>query len=215
VAGDLDCAWLGTLAPLSPVARVPGRGASVAVEAGTEATLGARRAGRAVALVGDQAFLHSGAGGLPVVAALEGTLVVADASMGRRTPDVGAEPGVHAEGGRRVDLGALVRAMGVEAVRVVDPLDLAATAAALREELARRAPSVLVARSPCVQLHGPRAPHRVSPARCNRCGACLRLGCPAASDGPEAVVIDPAVCAGCGLCAQVCRARAIEPVGLA
>jgi indolepyruvate ferredoxin oxidoreductase alpha subunit len=54
---------------------------------------------------------------------------------------------------------------------------------------------------------------RVDGRRCNRCGACLRLGCPALSDDLESVVVSASACAGCGLCAQVCRPRAIEPCG--
>ena len=50
----------------------------------------------------------------------------------------------------------------------------------------------------------------IAPSRCNRCGACLRLGCPAISDvGGEALVVDAAACTGCGACAPACRAGAI------
>jgi NAD-dependent dihydropyrimidine dehydrogenase PreA subunit len=53
-------------------------------------------------------------------------------------------------------------------------------------------------------------PLAIAPSRCNRCGACLRLGCGAISDvGGEALVIDPGLCAGGALCAPLCRARAI------
>jgi NAD-dependent dihydropyrimidine dehydrogenase PreA subunit len=53
-------------------------------------------------------------------------------------------------------------------------------------------------------------PLAIAASRCNRCGACLRLGCGAISDvGGEALVIDPEACAGGGLCAPLCRARAI------
>lgn len=54
------------------------------------------------------------------------------------------------------------------------------------------------------------APFAIAPSRCNRCGSCLDLGCPAISDvGEEALSIDPAACIGCGLCAPLCRARAM------
>jgi TPP-dependent indolepyruvate ferredoxin oxidoreductase alpha subunit len=57
-----------------------------------------------------------------------------------------------------------------------------------------------------------RAPLAVAEARCNRCGACLALGCPAIEDaGGEGLSIDPARCTGCGLCGPLCRARAIGP----
>lgn len=57
-------------------------------------------------------------------------------------------------------------------------------------------------------------PHAIAPARCNRCGACLRLDCGAISDlGGEALVVDAGACSGCAACAPVCRARAIAPAG--
>lgn len=56
--------------------------------------------------------------------------------------------------------------------------------------------------------------HAIDPARCNRCGACLRLGCGAISDlGGEALVVDAAACDGCAACQPVCRSRAIAPAG--
>jgi NAD-dependent dihydropyrimidine dehydrogenase PreA subunit len=63
----------------------------------------------------------------------------------------------------------------------------------------------------CLAASGPGAPPRaIAVARCNRCGACLRLGCGAISDlGGEALFIDPAACVGGGICAPACRARAI------
>jgi TPP-dependent indolepyruvate ferredoxin oxidoreductase alpha subunit len=57
-----------------------------------------------------------------------------------------------------------------------------------------------------------RAPLLIAARRCNRCGHCLALGCPAISDlGGEALEVDPAACTGCGLCAPLCRSRAITP----
>jgi TPP-dependent indolepyruvate ferredoxin oxidoreductase alpha subunit len=55
------------------------------------------------------------------------------------------------------------------------------------------------------------APLTIEPARCNRCGACRRLGCGAIGDDEvgEALVIDGAACDGCGRCAPVCRGKAI------
>jgi TPP-dependent indolepyruvate ferredoxin oxidoreductase alpha subunit len=53
----------------------------------------------------------------------------------------------------------------------------------------------------------------IAASRCNRCGACLRLGCPAISDvGGEALVVDGDACTGCGACAPVCRSRAIAAI---
>lgn len=94
----------------------------------------------------------------------------------------------------------------------IDPAALAEAEAAVGRALAAAGTTVLVARAPC-PLGAPRAPAlAVHPARCNRCGACLSLGCPALADaGGEAMEIDPAACTGCGRCAPLCRGRAIGP----
>ena len=47
-----------------------------------------------------------------------------------------------------------------------------------------------------------------------KCGACVRLGCPAISrDENGRAVIDTSLCVGCAQCVQVCRFDAIVPVG--
>jgi len=217
VNGDLGCAALAGRAPLSAVARAPALGASVGVTRGLEAALDGRIAGRQVALVGEGALLHSALPALARAAAGTGTTVIADngpSRSGASRPRGGGGDGggALAPGGWRVDLGLLSSALGIASVREVDPFDLEGTMAVLREELSRPASSVVIARSPCVRLRsGRRAPMRVDPARCNRCGACLRLGCAAVSDAGELMAIAPGRCQGCGLCAQVCRARAIAP----
>jgi TPP-dependent indolepyruvate ferredoxin oxidoreductase alpha subunit len=97
---------------------------------------------------------------------------------------------------------------GVPSVRL-DPADLAGTEAAVRQ--ARLAPgAVLLSFSPCVRGRPRAAPLAVDPSRCNRCGACLTLACPAIHDpGGESVAVDPALCTGCSLCRPLCRSGAL------
>jgi TPP-dependent indolepyruvate ferredoxin oxidoreductase alpha subunit len=93
----------------------------------------------------------------------------------------------------------------------LDGADLARAEALVRAAADAGGAAVLVALSACVRRVR-RAPALcVEPARCNRCGACLSLGCAAISDpGGDAMEIDPAACNGCRLCAPLCRARAIR-----
>ena len=52
---------------------------------------------------------------------------------------------------------------------------------------------------------------RVEADNCNLCKLCITVtGCTAIDVGDDTVVIDPALCYGCGLCAQVCNRDAIE-----
>ena len=59
-------------------------------------------------------------------------------------------------------------------------------------------------------------PYTVKLDLCTACGACFRVGCPAISQSEETnekgrrkSEIDPALCTGCAICAQVCPAEAI------
>lgn len=115
----------------------------------------------------------------------------------------------------QVDIPTLVRSLGIERVREIDPLDIAETEKVLRKELEAREPSVVIATSPCVLQYKIRRPAwLVNPIRCSGCRACLKAGCTALSlfvrdYGEQKVEIDPSVCNGCGVCAQLCKAEAI------
>ncbi len=201
VAGELGCSVLGAEAPLGVVDRAIGAGSAAAVARGAEAVLGERIRGRQVALMGESALVRGGAPALAHAVASAGggtVVVVADGESATRAS-------------ASVDVAALARALGARRVREVDALDLATLERALREELAAPELSVVIARGRCpVAEPEPRPASGVGAPRCNRCGACLRLGCPALSEGEEAMEIDAGLCAGCGLCAQVCRAGAIS-----
>jgi TPP-dependent indolepyruvate ferredoxin oxidoreductase alpha subunit len=116
------------------------------------------------------------------------------------------------EGARGLRAAAALAGRGVRLVPL-DGADPVRAEAAVREAAAAIGePVALVALPRCAREEPRRAPLAVEGARCNRCGACLSLGCPAISDlGGEALAIDGAVCAGCGACAPLCRARAIRP----
>ncbi len=101
-------------------------------------------------------------------------------------------------------------ARGERMRREVDVFDVAACASAIAEALERSGVGLVVARGGCpLTAEQPGVAQAVLERRCNRCGACLRLGCPAIAEGEEAMTIDAGACAGCGLCRQVCRAGAI------
>jgi len=103
---------------------------------------------------------------------------------------------------------------GPGAVERLDPGDPAALEAAVARALARPGTTWLVAVARCVIGLPRAAPLRVVEARCNRCGACLSLACPAIRDeGGEAMSIDGAVCTGCSRCAPLCRGSALAATG--
>jgi Pyruvate/2-oxoacid:ferredoxin oxidoreductase delta subunit len=100
---------------------------------------------------------------------------------------------------------------GAAVVRL-EPGDLEAVEKALWRALTHPGDTLFLAISPCTLAAPRRAALAIVAARCNRCGQCLTLGCPAISElVGEAMIIDAATCTGCGLCAPICRARAIGP----
>jgi indolepyruvate ferredoxin oxidoreductase alpha subunit len=58
-------------------------------------------------------------------------------------------------------------------------------------------------------------PYAVDEDLCTKCGACVKLGCPAIGrdETTRLAYIDTAVCVGCGQCVQVCRYDAIVHTG--
>jgi indolepyruvate ferredoxin oxidoreductase alpha subunit len=119
----------------------------------------------------------------------------------------------------RVDYEALVRAIGVNWVRRIDSYDLAQVYQTLREAIAHRGVSVVISDRPCVldpvKIKGPSL--EVAGDLCNACQSCMNLGCPALTwsdetfEGRHKVRIDPTLCIGCTLCAQVCSSDCIKP----
>lgn len=195
VVADTACAACGAHPPQAVVDVALADGAAPALARGAAAVLGDRVRGRLVAVVTAGTFLRAGTLGLADASAAGGTIVVLDDDA----PPLG---------NGRPDLAAVARASGAARVREVKAAELGACEAALRDELAAPGVSVVLVRDRCpTGAVGP--PLAVAVERCNRCGACLRLGCPAISEAGAAMSIDPGLCAGCGLCAQTCRAGAI------
>ena len=109
---------------------------------------------------------------------------------------------------------SLVRALGVKNVRVVDPFQTKETEAALKEEMAREELSVLIVRRPCqLILKDKKTPYQIDQDTCRKCKVCLKVGCPALENRGENVIINDALCVGCGMCSNVCNFGAIKKAG--
>ena len=226
VTGDIGCYTLGALHPLESMDACLCMGASVGMAHGMEAAFRSDGDGRrVVGVIGDSTFMHSGITGLinTVYNGGSSTILVLDNGTTAMTghqdhPGTGVTAG--GEAGRRVDIEAVCRAVGVDRVRQVDPYDMAALEAALEEELAAQEPSVLICRAICRLVdRTPIAPSVRLEIECPGCGTCFELGCPAIDDASGVAVVDPEVCCGCGLCVQVCpfcglRIEGYEPAGV-
>lgn len=215
VTGDIGCYTLGALPPLACMDACVDMGASVSMAHGFELALGEGER-PVVAVIGDSTFAHSGLSSLVSTAYNRGsgTVCILDnrttAMTGRQGNPFNGET-LQGRPSRELDLEGIVRALGIDAVQVVDPNDMQAVRTALKEATAAADRlDVVIFRSPCVLLSRAKdAPFMV--AGCTGCGVCLSLGCPAIGkeEGTGLSYIDADLCIGCGQCAQYCKFNAI------
>jgi len=228
VTGDIGCYTLSVLPPLNIMDTCICMGASIGNAIGMEKADGHKKG--VVAVIGDSTFLHSGITGLldAVYNKSNVTVVILDNRVtamtgGQQHPATGYT--LMGEETKQVDFVTLCKALGVESVREVDPYDFKGLLDVFKEEIERPGPSVVITNRACVLM--PKRimdkPYTVVAEDCNGCSACFRIGCPAimtstelTDKGKPKAVIDPLLCTGCSLCAQVCKPEAIvlaeEPV---
>ncbi|MBN1812246.1 MAG: indolepyruvate ferredoxin oxidoreductase subunit alpha [Anaerolineae bacterium] len=222
VNGDIGCYTLGFLPPLSALHTCGCMGASIGVAHGVSK---AGIAQKHVAVIGDSTFFHTGMPALLNVAYNQSDTVVIIVDN-RTTAMTGHQqhPGTGAtlmgESTYAVEFADLAHAMGIQRVHTVDSYDLKAVEAALRDCLDNAGPAVVVSRRECALLPVARRQWMalaVNEERCNGCGLCFQVGCPAIvkSDALDEKTnrakawIDPFLCTGCEVCAQVCARKAI------
>ena len=111
---------------------------------------------------------------------------------------------------KAADIEVIVKALGVDQISVVDPYDVRVTTQAIRDALDYKGPSVIISKRTCPVKAGRTAPYQVT-EDCKLCGLCVRtMGCPAMSLSATKAEIDPTLCQGCGVCAQICAFNAIR-----
>ncbi len=214
--GDIGCYTLGATPPLQGIDTCICMGASIGCAMGMEKARGKDFARKLVAIIGDSTFFHSGITGLVdmVYNGATSTVLILDNSttgMTGHQDHPGTGKTIKGEIANAVDLPLLIKSLGVKHIRIADPYDLKGIEAALKEETAREELSVIIVKRPCVLLDKKlkREPYIVND-KCRTCGACLKLGCPAIEKAEKGMMIDSAVCTGCGLCSGVCAFGAIE-----
>ncbi len=217
VSGDIGCYTLGALPPLGALDTTICMGASISGLHGFNQARGGDSAQKSVAVIGDSTFIHSGITGLIDITYNRGhsTVLVLDNSITGMTghqqnPTTGLT--LKNQPTPQVSIEKICEAAGVKRVRVVDPNELAALEAILKEELTAEEPSVIITRRPCALLkqvkHNP--PLWVDPERCKSCKMCMKIGCPAIHMADGKAVIDDTLCVGCDLCQRMCSFGAIK-----
>ncbi len=215
VSGDIGCYTLGASAPLQAMDTTVCMGASVSGLHGMNKAA-PEYENKRVAVIGDSTFIHSGITGLINIAynRSNSTVIVLDNSITGMTghqnnPANGKD--IYGDPASAVNLEELCKAVGINRVRVIDPYCMAEAEAAIKEELNREEPSVIISRRPCALLksvkHKPAL--KVDTDKCVGCKMCLKIGCPAISAIDGKCVIDHTQCVGCGICEEMCKPGAI------
>lgn len=217
VLGDIGCYTLGAVAPLNAIEMTLCMGASISATHGFNKMLGKESQNKTVAVIGDSTFVHSGMTGLANVAYNQSnsTIIILDNSITGMTghqqnPTTGYN--IKGDPAGKINLEALVKAMGINRVRVIDPYNLKECNDVIKEELSIDEPSVIISRRPCALLkhvkHNP--PLKVNSDKCIGCKSCMKLGCPAISMKNGKAVVDQTQCVGCNICSQLCPKKAFE-----
>ena len=225
VTGDIGCYTLGFMPPLNAMDTCVCMGASISNASGIVRVLDEQDKKKVVAVIGDSTFLHTGVNSLMEMAynRAPATVVILDnriTAMTGRQDNPASGWTLMDQPADVVNLEQLCRALGIRHVRVVDPLDLDATRAALKEEMDRPEPSVVITNRPCVLVkregvYRKGIPLSVDQELCAGCKACLKVGCPAiewqpgSEDTKGKALIDPLLCNGCDVCRQLCKFDAI------
>ncbi|HXY55464.1 MAG TPA: indolepyruvate ferredoxin oxidoreductase subunit alpha [Nitrospirota bacterium] len=221
VSGDIGCYTLGALPPFSAMHTCICMGASVSAAHGMAKGLALQGATqKPVAVIGDSTFLHSGITGLMNMVYNGGDAIVIIMNNDTTGMTGGQE---HAGTGRsakgtaapRLDIAKLCQVIGAKRVREIDSYRIKDLEKIMKEELAAEGPSVLISNQPCVlRYRVSKKAFAVERKTCTGCKACLKAGCIGLSFTPEGktgyVEIDPLLCNGCGVCAQLCTTGSMK-----
>jgi indolepyruvate ferredoxin oxidoreductase, alpha subunit len=216
---DIGCYTLGFMPPLSMGDFLICMGSSVGTSCGFSKVTDKK----VVSFIGDSTFFHSGMPGLAnaVFNNHNFTFVILDngiTAMTGHQPNPGVDMGLmNLSGYGRISIEAVVRALGVTHVSVIQPYKVKKSIEALRAAFEFKGVSVVISQEMCtLYAKG----HKKTKSRayyvsdkCRNHRDCIsQLACPAFYLDAERVKIDPVMCAGCAVCAQICPENAILPV---
>lgn len=219
-ATDIGCYALGAQPPLSVGDVMLCMGGSAGVSSGISKVVEEP----VVGVVGDSTFFHASIPGLinAVYNKHEFVYVVLDnctTAMTNFQPHPGTGVTGLGESSKQILIEDVAKGCGVDFVKVTDPYDLKHTISTIKEAVDYKGPAVVISRHKCAILESQERTakgdeiiqFKIDEEKCTECMACIKsLGCPALAVTEGNVSIDSILCAGCGVCAQVCPYAAIR-----
>ncbi|MDP2643984.1 MAG: indolepyruvate ferredoxin oxidoreductase subunit alpha [Desulfobacterales bacterium] len=216
---DIGCYTLGFMPPLAKGDFLICMGSSVGTSCGFSKVTGKK----VISFIGDSTFFHSGIPGLvnAVYNNHNFTLVILDngtTAMTGHQPHPGVDmKQLKLDGYTHVSIAAIVKAIGVQHVSVIRPYRIKQSIERLREAFKFEGVSVVISEEMCILYAKGLKKAGGKPFyvgnKCKNHRDCINdLACPAFFIQDDRVKIDPLMCTGCTICAQVCPEHAILPI---
>ncbi len=232
IYSDIGCYTLGATAPYNAGDAVLCMGASISGAHGM--AKGFEKTGnpkKVVGVIGDSTFFHSGMTSLldVVYNNSDVCLVILDnriTGMTGHQENPGTGFNLMGEVAPTADIENIVKALGVENVRTVNPNNLEETSEAIKWGTETEGPTVVITRWPCAlkrfsqedieefpEMYSVKC--QVDTDKCVGCKLCLKSGCPALAfnstvENKSGILEEN--CLGCQVCLQICPMNAISVV---
>ena len=219
-SSDIGCYALAIQAPYKMADYCISMGSSIGIGCGFAKATNQK----VISFIGDSTFFHAGVP--PLINAVHNKdnilVVILD---NRITGMTGGQtnPGVPVDGmgnpAPEVSIEKIVRGVGAGLVKTIDPVDLKKTEEIFKEALQFEGVAVIITKHPCAMItdaenrkKGISIKYTINQEECTRCLICVKnFSCPAIYiEKDSSVNINPLLCDGCGVCAQVCPKKAIE-----
>ncbi len=216
---DIGCYTLGFLPPISMGDFLICMGSSIGTSCGFSKVTNKK----IIAFIGDSTFFHSGIPGI-VNAVFNNhnfTAVILDngtTAMTGNQPHPGVDmKKLNLDGYNRVSIEKIVRAIGVPHVTVIRPFRVKKSIDAIKEALRFEGVSVVISKELCTLYAKSLKKTQGKPfyvgEKCKNHRNCINeLACTAFFIKDDVVKIDPVLCSGCTICAQICPEHAILPL---
>ncbi len=175
-----------------------------------------------ISFIGDSTFYHAGI--TPLLNAVHNKhqflLIILDnftTAMTGHQPHPGSNIDGMGEDAPMISMENVVKGIGVDWIKIVDPYDLQASTNVIKEALEHPGVSVVISRRACSLLEarnkrktGSWKKVIINTDICSMCEICIQdFSCPAIFKTNDSIQIDSSMCDGCGVCINICPTGAM------